>query len=336
MKARDVMTTEVVAVSPDTPTSEIAELLLENGISAVPVVDGSGAPIGMVSEGDLIGREEAAREARRDWWLALLAEGTELNADYLASLRAPKRTAHEIMAAPVVTVSEETDISEIAGLLATYRIKRVPVVRDSRIVGIVSRADLLRELAAQQPKPGARSAVATGHRMFDWLDNQFLHAHRAEDGHPAAQSVAAASDDAFSVDDFRGLVTDFERHQAEHQDAARRAAAQQRRQKTKELIDHRISDESWRALLHQARQAAERGEKEWPLLRLPSELLSDGGRAVNAPQPDWPKTLGGEAAEIYLRWERDLKPRGFGISARVLDFPGGMPGDIGLFLVWGK
>jgi len=71
------------------------------------------------------------------------------------------------------------------------------------------------------------------------------------------------------------------------------------------------------------------------LLRLPSQLCSDGDRAVNAPRADWPKTLRGEAAEIYLRWERDLKPHGFGISARVLDFPGGMPGDIGLFLVWG-
>jgi hypothetical protein len=62
---------------------------------------------------------------------------------------------------------------------------------------------------------------------------------------------------------------------------------------------------------------------------------SDGGRAVNAPRADWPKTLRGEAAEIYLRREHDLKPHGFGIAARVLDFPGGMPGDIGLFLVLG-
>ena len=70
---------------------------------------------------------------------------------------------------------------------------------------------------------------------------------------------------------------------------------------------------------------------EWMLLRLPSQLCDDGGQAVNAPRADWPKTLHGEAAEIYLRWERDLKPYGFGISANVLDFPGGMPGDIGLF-----
>ena len=75
MKARDVMTDAVVSVHPDTTACQIARLLLDNGISAVPVVDSDGAPVGMVSEGDLIGRDEAARVARRDWWLALLAEG---------------------------------------------------------------------------------------------------------------------------------------------------------------------------------------------------------------------------------------------------------------------
>ena len=72
------------------------------------------------------------------------------------------------------------------------------------------------------------------------------------------------------------------------------------------------------------------------LLRFPSQLSSDGGRAINVMEPRWPGTLRGEAAEIYLRWERDLKPHGFHLTARVLDFPGGIPGDIGLFLVWGE
>jgi hypothetical protein len=72
------------------------------------------------------------------------------------------------------------------------------------------------------------------------------------------------------------------------------------------------------------------------LLRFPSQLCSDGGRAINVTEPDWPATLRGEAAEIYLRWERHLKPHGFHLTARVLEFPGGMPGDIGLFLSWGQ
>jgi CBS domain-containing protein len=181
------MTTRVVAVSRDMPTKKIAELLLENGISAVPVVDGTGVPIAMVSEGDRIGREEAARD---DWWLALLADGAELNTDHLASLRAPERAERGIVAAPAVTVTEETDISEIARLLAAYRIKRVPVVRDGRVIGIVSRADLLRGLAQEEPKPAAPGHTggtgATGHPIFDWLDKQLLHAHRSENGHLTA------------------------------------------------------------------------------------------------------------------------------------------------------
>ncbi len=72
------------------------------------------------------------------------------------------------------------------------------------------------------------------------------------------------------------------------------------------------------------------------LLRFPGQLCSDGGRAVNTSAAGWPETLRGEAGELYLRWERDLKPNGFPLSARLLDFPGGMPGDIGLYLFWGQ
>jgi CBS domain-containing protein len=147
MKARDVMTTAVSSVSPDTPIGEIAKMLRDRGISAVPVVDESGTAIGMVSEGDLIGRDEADREARRDWWLTLLAEGETLNTDFLAWLRPPQRRARDVMTAPVVTVGEETELREVARLLTAYRIKRVPVLRDGRIVGIVSRADLVRAFA---------------------------------------------------------------------------------------------------------------------------------------------------------------------------------------------
>ena len=151
MNARDVMTRDVVSVASDTPMRKIAALLLEKRISAVPVVDSSGAPIGMVSEGDLTGRSEAEREARQDWWLTVLAEGEPVNPEFLASLNYP--TARDMMSAPVITVGEETNLEEIARLLTTHRIKRVPVVRDGRIVGIVSRADLVRALAARPYTP---------------------------------------------------------------------------------------------------------------------------------------------------------------------------------------
>jgi CBS domain-containing protein len=151
MNARDVMTREVVSVASDTPRRKIAALLLEKRISAVPVVDSSGAPIGMVSEGDLTGRNEAEREARQDWWLTMLAEGEALNPEFLASLNYP--TARDMMSAPVISVHEETSLEEIAGILTEHRIKRVPVVRDGRIVGIVSRADLVRALVARPHIP---------------------------------------------------------------------------------------------------------------------------------------------------------------------------------------
>jgi CBS domain-containing protein len=153
MKARDVMTTAVSSVNPDTPISEIAKILRDRGISAVPVVDESGKPVGMVSEGDLIGRDEADREGRRDWWLALLAQGGTLNTDFLASLRPLERRARDVMTAPVVTIGEETELRDVARLLTTHRIKRVPVLRDGRIVGIVSRADLVRAFAEVRQEP---------------------------------------------------------------------------------------------------------------------------------------------------------------------------------------
>lgn len=151
MKARDVMTSEVVSVRPDAPVREIARLLFEKAISAVPVIDQGGVLAGIISEGDLIGRGELEREARRDWWLGLLAEGETLNPKFLAGLRLPQRAARDIMSGPVVTVGEEADVGEIARLLITYRIKRVPVIHDGGIAGIVSRAGLLRAIAAEPP-----------------------------------------------------------------------------------------------------------------------------------------------------------------------------------------
>jgi CBS domain-containing protein len=141
------MTRDVFSAHPETPAREVAQLLLRKGISAVPIVDERNSVVGMVSEGDLIGRSAEDREARRDWWLALLAEGETLSPDFLANLRKPERAARDVMSAPAVTVGEDAEIDEIARLLTTCRIKRVPVVRDGRLVGIVSRADLVRAMA---------------------------------------------------------------------------------------------------------------------------------------------------------------------------------------------
>ena len=318
MRACELMTTEVASVPPEATRKEIAQLLLSRGISAVPVVDRAGSPIGMVSEGDLIGRAEPERKQRRDWWLAMLAEGEQLSEEYVASLGGKEATARDLMSAPLVTVEEDTEATEIAALLANNRIKRVPVLREGHMVGIVSRADLLRALVPTPRQPGKAS--------YD-LPLRPPSVPATPSSRPGAPGASA--------EDFRHLASDYEHLRQQQADEARRAQAQERRARTKELIDHHIADESWQRLIHLAREAAEHGAREFLLLRFPSGLCADNGRSINAAEADWPASLRGEAAELYLRWKQDLRPLGFGLTARILEFPDGKPGDAGLFLSWG-
>jgi len=339
MQAREFMTKEVVSVPPETPTREIARILLEHGVSAVPVIDRNGVAIGMVSEGDLLGRGEADRQARRDWWLTLLAEGQTLNPQFLASLGSTELTARDVMTAPVVRITETAEASEITRLLQEYRIKRVPVVRDGHVVGIVSRADLLRAFDMNHLDQSSSGSRARPHGLLTdvvtAIDHRFGHRHdTAAPGAPRRTS-AGNLEPLLTVANFRELTADFEHRKIERRDEMRRSVAEQSHWRVGELIDHHIGEEDWRSILHRAREAAARGEKQFMLLRFPTELCTDHGRAINAPLANWPETLRGEAAEIYLRWERDLKPGGFHLAARVLDFPGGYPGEAGLFLVWG-
>jgi len=336
MQAKDLMSTDLVTVDPDTHVSRIARILLDHRISAAPVVDSTGAPVGMVSEGDLIGRSDTERDERRDWWLGLLAENAAPKPDALATQHPGQQAARHVMAAPVITVTETTEAAEIARLLTSHRIKRVPVVRDGRIVGIVSRADLLQALVAMSEEEPAAKPAAPFSRLFDNIDRRFLHPSRSSSDAERPAPAEAHGDQKLSASDFRSLVSDFKHGEADRNREERLAAVNRRKAQVKDLIDHHIRDDKWQTLLHQAREAAERGEREFMLLRFPSQLCSDGGRAINAPEPDWPQTLRGEAAELYLRWEHDLKPQGFHLHAQVLEFPGGYPGDIGLFLVWGE
>ncbi len=329
MQARDVMTKAVVTVTPETPIGKIAQLLLEKRISGVPVVDETGAVVGMVTEGDLLTSNAPEREKRREWWLNLLAEGEGLAKDFLSTIRNNHRTAREIMSAPVVTVSEDTDIAEIGKLFTTLQIKRVPVTREGRITGIVARADLVRVVANQQAEPHQEEG------MFAWTLRFDPFAKEAKTPAKPVKSKAPAEEGELNASDLRHLVGDAASQKAHQEEDQRHAAQEQRKARMKELIDHHLSDEHWRDVLHQARAAAEHGEKEILVLQFPHELCSDGGRAINVAEPDWPSTLRGEAAETYLRFERDLKPRGFHLIAKVMSFPGGYIGDIGLFLHWG-
>jgi CBS domain-containing protein len=337
MNAREVMTSPVVSASEDTPVRKIARILVENRISAIPILDNSGAPIGMVSEGDLIGRDQSQSDTRREWWLALLAEGEELSAEFLSNFRRPEHVASDVMSKPVVTVEEHTDIGEIARLFAAYRIKRVPVVRNGQIVGVVSRENLLRTLVSEDAQHEVKPKVGVVARALEdalaplkWRFERPRHETEA-----TVAPMTQPSDLSSEAADFRRLAQDFENKEAQLREEQRHIAREHQQQEAAKLIGKHLSDEDWRHLVNEARIAAEQGLKEFMLLRFPSQVCSDGGRAINAPNPDWPATLRGEAAEIYLRWTHDLKPHGFHLSARVVDFPDGVPGDIGMFLTWG-
>lgn len=147
MQAKDVMTTAVVTIGPNVTVREIARLLLERRISAVPVVNAEGRLMGIVSEGDLIRRPESGTERPLSWWLSLLASSEEQAHHYLKTrgLRAA-----DVMTRGVVTVAEDTPLDAIAALLERRHIKRVPVMRFGALVGIVSRANLLHGLIAHK------------------------------------------------------------------------------------------------------------------------------------------------------------------------------------------
>ncbi|MDX1377040.1 MAG: CBS domain-containing protein [Burkholderiales bacterium] len=156
MEARDVMTTQVITVSPDQTVSDIARLFVTHRISAVPVVDPAGQVVGIVSEGDLIDRADAGTRHRMSWWLEFLA-GSERQAQ--AYLRAHGKRARDVMTRDVVSVDEKAPLAEIAALLEKRRIKRVPVLRGGKLVGIVSRANLLHGLVAQQAAPAGSASA---------------------------------------------------------------------------------------------------------------------------------------------------------------------------------
>ena len=145
MFAKDIMTTNVITVGPDEPVADIARLLIERGISAVPVVGVDGTLHGIVSEGDLVHRVLGDHELPRSWWLSLLGDPKDTPQEYLKS---HGKTAADVMTADVIAVTGFTAVSEIAETLETKRIKRVPVVEDGKLKGIVSRANIIQALVA--------------------------------------------------------------------------------------------------------------------------------------------------------------------------------------------
>lgn len=145
MKARDVMVTSVITVKPDTSIQEVARTFVDRHISGAPVLDDQGRLVGIVSEGDLLHRREAGTEKTRSWWLHWLTRRETLAGDYVK-----EHALHvvDVMTRDVITAAPEAPLRQIARLLEKNRIKRVPIVENGKVVGIVSRANLVQAVAS--------------------------------------------------------------------------------------------------------------------------------------------------------------------------------------------
>ena len=337
MLARDFMTPDPVSVSPETPVREIARRLLSRNVSALPVLNADHEVIGMVSEGDLIrganlgSPETNTGAARKDWWLSILAEGEPVATAFLQSI-SHERTAEQVMSSPVITVTGGADLGEVARLLNDYHFKRVPVIEGRKLAGIISRADLLRAFITTNP---SRPAPSGG---FDGLLSEAAAAlgkylpHESDAPSPAP--VCAPVPTTPAAKDFRGLMADFEQQKILDRLAAKRAAIEARKVKIKDMIDTHVTDKIWSEIMNGAAAAASQGLKEHLLLRFPNDVCTDGGRSIDQGEDEWPSTLSGEPAEIYLRWKNELEPKGFRLKAHTIEYVDGFPGDIGLFLNW--
>jgi CBS domain-containing protein len=159
MKAIDVMTRRVVSVTPQTPVLTAIRLMLQNRISGLPVVDASDNIVGVVTEGDFLRRAESGTERRRSRWLELLLGPGRLAEEYADT---HGRKVGEVMTPDPQTIAEDTPLAGIVELMERKRIKRLPVVRDRKLVGIVSRANLLHAVASLSPKaPPSTAADST-------------------------------------------------------------------------------------------------------------------------------------------------------------------------------
>lgn len=179
MKAQDLMTRKVHTADLTTPVRKLVDLMVSHKISAVPVVDAQRRVLGIVSEGDLLRRAEIGTERRRAWWSRLINDPRDDARDYVKS-RGSK--ARDVMTRPVISVSATTGAADIADLMEKWRIKRVPVVRAGKLIGIVSRRDLMRAIGATQSADtkasvhdkALRESLRKQIAKEDWVDSALV------------------------------------------------------------------------------------------------------------------------------------------------------------------
>ena len=283
----------------------------------------------MVSDGDLLGRRG---EGRRSPWLEMLAKQSPPLKNAL------ERPVGEVMSAPLITVSPKASVRDIAETFQAHRIKRLPVLDGEGLVGVVSRADLLCLVESLPSAPPVRPDNGGG--LLGFLESMIGGAslrgvlERPTEPAQAPQEEKDAAPSALSAEAFRDAVRACKAESLDQRQAIKREAQLERQRQIKALLEQHVSDAQWSEMLDKAKLAARSGEQEFMMLRFPSDLCSDGGRKIDVAEEGWEGTLRGEAAELYSRWRTELKPRGFGLSARIVSYEDGIIGDIGLFLTW--
>jgi CBS domain-containing protein len=171
MKAGDIMTARVISTSPDASVLDAIDLMTRNHISGLPVLDSSGALIGMVTEGDFLRRAETGTARKRPRWLEFLVGPGRLAEEYVET---HARKVGEVMTRDPVTITEDTPLDEVVHLMEHRRIKRLPVMRGKEAIGIVSRANLMRALAAidRVAPPPAKSDAAIRQQLLAEFQKQ--------------------------------------------------------------------------------------------------------------------------------------------------------------------
>jgi CBS domain-containing protein len=171
MKAADVMTPDPICISPDASIMDAIRLMLERKFSGLPVVGARGSLVGIVTEGDLLRRTETGTQRKRPSWIEFLMGPGRLATEYVQTTG---RKVNDVMTLDVRTVTEDAPLDEIVHLMERHQIKRVLVVRGRKLVGIVTRANLLHALAsvATETKPGPASDTSIREQLYAELKSQ--------------------------------------------------------------------------------------------------------------------------------------------------------------------
>jgi CBS domain-containing protein len=201
LKVKDLMTHEVVSVHPSTSLKDVARLLVEHRVSGLPVVDDHGAVVGVVSEGDLVAKEQGRDAVERRPLAAILGDSKETRSQ-LAKVDAG--TAGEAMTAPVVTTRPDAYVVEAAALMTRRQVNRLPVLDGDRLVGVISRADVVRAFV-QSDNQIADSVRQDVLRDTLWLDNRLFDV-KVNDGVVTIEGRAGRRSTAEMIERFAGMV----------------------------------------------------------------------------------------------------------------------------------